>query len=115
MVRVKKAVNALKRRRKILKKAKGFRWSRKSKERLAREALLHAGRHAYFGRKQKKRNFRRLWQMKISAASKSSGVSYSVLMGSLKKKNVALDRKVLAEISLNHPEIFTQILETAKQ
>ncbi len=114
MVRVKKGVNALKRRKNILKQAKGFRWSRKSKERLAREALLHAGKHAFSGRKLKKRDFRRLWQTKISAAAKNQGTSYSVLISKLAKAKVELNRKVLAELAEKHPAVFEKILDAVK-
>lgn len=114
MVRVKRGTTSLKRRRKILKQVKGFRWGRKSKERLAREALLHAGRHAYVGRKRKKRDFRRLWQTKISAATSAEGLSYSKFIFGLKKKNIELDRKVLAELAERHPKIFKELIKRAK-
>ena len=91
MVRVKRGVIAHKRREKILKYAKGYRWGRKSKERLAKEALLHAWSHSYRGRKLKKRNARRLWQTKIGAGAKEDGISYSRLMGGLKKQEILLD------------------------
>ncbi len=114
MVRVKKGVNALKRRRSVLKQAKGFRWGRKNKERLAREALLHAGKHAFSGRKLKKRDYRKLWQVKIGAASKASGVSYGRFIEGLRKKNIELDRKVLAELAEKYPEVFSKVLESVK-
>lgn len=113
MSRVKRGVIAHKKREKLLKYAKGFKWGRKSKERLAREALLHAWSHAFVGRKQKKRNFRRLWQVKIGAAARMTGVSYSKFIAALKKKNVALDRKALAQIAEYHPSVFEKIVETA--
>ncbi len=114
MVRVKKGVNALKRRRSVLKQAKGFRWGRKNKERLAREALLHAGKHAFSGRKLKKRDYRKMWQVKIGAATKASNVPYNQFMSSLNKKNIELDRKVLAELAEKHPEVFSKILESVR-
>ena len=114
MVRVKKGVNALKRRRSILKQAKGFRWGRKNKERLAREALLHAGKAAFSGRKLKKRDYRKLWQVKIGAATKTKGIPYNQFMSGLIKKNIELDRKVLAELAEKHPEVFSKILESVK-
>ena len=114
MVRVKKGVNALKRRRSVLKQAKGFRWGRKNKERLAREALLHAGKHAFSGRKLKKRDYRKVWQVRIGAATKENGISYSRFIENLHKKNIELDRKVLAELAEKHPGIFTKILESVK-
>lgn len=110
MSRVKKAVHALKKRRKILKAAKGFKWDRKSKERAAREALLHAWSYAFRGRKEKKRDFRALWQIKIGAAAKANGTSYSKLINALKQKNIKLDRKILATLAEKYPEVFTDIL-----
>ena len=114
MTRVKRGVISHKRREKTLKYAKGFRWGRKSKERSAREALLHAWPHAFVGRKLRKRDFRRLWQTKINAASRANGLSYSKFMAGLKNKNVALDRKILAELSQNHPTVFKEIVEFTK-
>ncbi|MEK7067181.1 MAG: 50S ribosomal protein L20 [Patescibacteria group bacterium] len=114
MTRVKGGVHALKRRRKILKYAKGFKWGRKSKERLAREALLHAWSYAFRGRKEKKRDLRALWQTKIGAAAREGGMSYSRLISALKKQNIALNRKMLALLAEKHPEIFSKILIKAK-
>lgn len=114
MTRVKRGTTSLKRRRNVLKQVKGFKWGRKSKERLAREALLHAGPHAFKGRKLKKRNFRRLWQTKISAAVQSEELSYSKFINALKRKKVELDRKVLAELAEKHPQVFKKIVEQVK-
>ena len=114
MTRVKRGTIAHKRREKLLKYAKGFRWGRKSKERLAREALLHAWSNSFRGRKMKKRTNRREWQVKIGAASKTSGTSYSVFMGSLAKKGILLNRKVLAELAEHHPSAFQKVLESVK-
>lgn len=118
MVRVKRGVIALKRRRKILRQTKGFRWQRKSKERAAREALLHAGRHAFGDRRKKKRNFRKLWNIKINAAVRQLADenvrSYSQLIHKLKMANVGLNRKMLAELAEKHPEVFAKIVEAAK-
>ncbi|MBI3420939.1 MAG: 50S ribosomal protein L20 [Candidatus Sungbacteria bacterium] len=114
MTRVKRGVIANKRRKKILKAAKGFRWGQKSKERLARQALLHALPNAFIGRKQKKRNFRRLWQTKVGAASRSNGVSYSQLIHLLKTKNVILDRKILAQLAEHHPETFERVVTSVR-
>lgn len=110
MVRIKRGVISHKRREKLLKYAKRFKWGRKSKERLAKEALLHAWPHAFVGRKLKKRNFRKLWQVKINAAARTHDLSYSNFISSLKKKGVTLDRKILAEIAEHHPEIFGKIV-----
>ncbi|MBI2053456.1 MAG: 50S ribosomal protein L20 [Candidatus Sungbacteria bacterium] len=114
MTRVKRGVIAHKRREKVLKAAKGFKWGRKSKERMAREALLHAWSHAYTGRKERKRSFRALWQTRIGSAAHVEGLSYSKLMGGLRKKGIALDRKVLSEIAAAHPEVFKKIAAEAK-
>jgi large subunit ribosomal protein L20 len=114
MPRVKGATNALKRRRNILSRVKGFRFGRKNKEKLANEAIAHAGRNAFRDRRSKKRLFRRLWTTKINAVLKEKGLSYSKFIGSLKKKNIEIDRKVLAEISEKEPEVFDKIVEEVK-
>ena len=113
MVRVKRGKTAHKKREKLLKYTKGFNWGRKSKERAAKEALLHAWSHAYDDRKKKKRDNRGLWQVKINAASRESGISYSKLINQLKKKNININRKVLSELAVNHPNIFKAIIEEA--
>ena len=115
MTRVKRGTTSLKKRRKVLKLTKGFKWGRKSKERLAREALLHALPYAFAGRKMKKRNFRRLWQIKINAAVREEGLSYSKFINMLKKKKVGLDRKVMAELAEKYPEVFKKIVEEVKK
>lgn len=112
MARVKRGKTALKRRRKVLSQTKGFRWQRSKKERAAKEALLHAGRHAFQDRRKKKGDFRALWNIKINAAARENGVSYSKLIDKLKKANIGLNRKVLSELAEKHPEVFKKILET---
>ncbi len=114
MTRVKRGVTAHKRREKILKYTKGFRWGRKSKERAAKEALLHAWTHAFRGRKEKKRTMRALWTVKINAASRALGVTYKNLIAALKLKKIALDRKVLADIAENNPEAFKAVVDSAR-
>src|SRR3989338_4497388 len=114
MTRVKRGAIAIKKRRKILKYAKGYRWGRKSKERLAREALLHAWTYAFQHSKKKKGEFRALWNVKISGALSQGGISYSKFIGALTNKKIALNRKMLAEIAENHPETFKRIIEAAK-
>src|SRR3989344_9063349 len=109
MTRVKRGVISMKRRRNVLKQVKGYRHGRKSKERMAREALLHAGAHAFHDRRKKKRNMRKLWQIKINAASRKSGLSYSRFIDRLKKSGIALDRKILSQLAENHPEVFSKI------
>ena len=111
MTRVKRGIISLKRRRNVLKQTKGFRWGRKSKERLAKEALLHAGVHRFQDIRKKKRNFRKLWQIKINAATRQNGLSYSVFISKLKKAEIGLNRKMLAEIAEYHPEIFAEIVK----
>jgi large subunit ribosomal protein L20 len=110
MPRVKRGTIANKRRRNVLKNTKGFRWSRKSKERAAKEALLHAWTHAFRGRKEKKRNYRTLWNVKIGAAVREQGISYSRFIDALKKAKIELDRKVLADLAENEPEVFKQVV-----
>ncbi|MBI2122045.1 MAG: 50S ribosomal protein L20 [Candidatus Sungbacteria bacterium] len=114
MTRVKRGTIAHKKRERLLHYAKGFKWGRKSKERLAKEALLHAWSHAFAGRKLKKRDYRRLWQTKISAAAQTNGISYSRLIGALHKNKIELDRKILAELAETKPDLFKKIVETAK-
>ncbi|MBI2592834.1 MAG: 50S ribosomal protein L20 [Candidatus Colwellbacteria bacterium] len=113
MPRVKRGVTAGRKRARILKAVKGFRWGRKSKERAAKEALLHAWNRSFRGRKEKKRTSRRLSQTKINAASRLEGVSYSRLIASLKKKGVALNRKMLSEIAEGEPATFRRIVSEA--
>lgn len=114
MTRVKRGVGALKRRRKILKYAKGYHWGRKNKERQAREALLHAWTYAFQHRKKKKGEFRALWNVKISGALSREGISYSKFMGALSQKKIGLNRKMLAQIAEYHPETFKKILAEVK-
>lgn len=115
MTRVKRGTIAHKRREKLLKYAKGFRWGQKNKERLARQALLHAWPNAFVGRKQKKRNFRRLWQIKIGAATRAEGISYSAFIGALKEKKIEIDRKILADLAENHASAFQRVLAEVKK
>lgn len=115
MVRVKRGKIAHKRRKHLLKYAKGFRWGRKSKYRAAKEALLHAWTNAFRGRKEKKREFRRLWQIQISAACRKQGLSYSKFIHKLKQKNIELNRKILAELAQNYKEIFNKMIQKVKE
>ncbi|MBI4993933.1 50S ribosomal protein L20 [Candidatus Wolfebacteria bacterium] len=114
MTRVKRGKIATKKRKAILKYTKGFRWGRKSKERAAKEALLHAWTHAFKGRKQKKRDYRSMWQVQINAGARFSGLTYSKLISSLKKNKIILDRKILADLAKNEPKVFEKIVEKAK-
>ena len=115
MTRVKKGVHALKRRRSVLKQTKGFRHGRSTKERQAKEALLHAGNYAFAHRKDKKSHNRKLWNIKINAGSRELGMSYSRLIGALHKKNILLDRKILADFAEHYPATFAKVIETVKQ
>ncbi|MEA2113402.1 MAG: 50S ribosomal protein L20 [Patescibacteria group bacterium] len=114
MTRVKRGTTAHKRRQNIVKQAKGFKWGRKSKYKLAKDALRHAWTYAYRDRKVKKRDFRRLWQIKINAAVRQQGLTYSRFIEALKKANIKLDRKILATLAEKQPKIFAKITEKAK-
>jgi large subunit ribosomal protein L20 len=114
MTRVKKGVHAIKRRRSVLKQAKGFRHGRSTKERMAKDALLHAGAYAFAHRKDKKSHNRKLWNIKINASSRENGMSYSKLIGALKVKKIMLDRKIMADLAENNPRTFSEILKSVK-
>ncbi|KND48074.1 MAG: ribosomal protein L20 [Parcubacteria bacterium C7867-006] len=114
MTRVKKGVNALKSRRNILRRVKGFRNGRSTKERQAQEAIFHAGASAFAHRKDKKGDARNMWNVKISYALKEMGTSYSKVMGGLKKKGILLDRKILATLATESPETFKKVVALAK-
>ncbi len=114
MTRVKKGVHALKRRRSVLKQTKGFRHGRSTKERQAKEALLHAGNYAFAHRRDKKSHNRKLWNIKINAGARELGMSYSRLIDALKKNKILLDRKILSDLAENHPETFSRVLKSLK-
>lgn len=114
MVRVKRGKTAHKRRKHLLKETKGFRWGRKTKYRQAKEALFHARKYAYRDRRVKKREARRLWQIQIGAFCKELGISYSRFINNLKKNKIELDRKILAQLAREKPEIFKKIVEKVK-
>jgi len=111
MTRVKRGKTAHKRRKKVLKQTKGFKWGRKSKYKAAKEALTHARVYAYRDRRTKKREFRKLWQIQINAACRQQGLSYSRFIHALKEKKIELDRKILTDLTRNHPKIFEKIVE----
>lgn len=139
MARVKRGTAASKKRKKILKYTKGFRWGRKNKERAAKEALLHAWSHAFRGRKERKRDFRSLWQTKINAALRSDSgqvpstdstsslqassgqalrqenISYSRFVYRLKQSGIALNRKMLADLAEQEPRVFQTIVTTVNR
>jgi len=112
MTRVKKGVHALKRRRSVLKQTKGFRHGRSTKERQAKEALLHSGNYSFAHRKDKKSHNRKLWNIKINALGRELGMSYSKIIDGLKKKGILLDRKILADLAENNPEVFSRIIKS---
>lgn len=114
MARVKRGKTKNKRRKNILAQVKGYRFGRKSKERVAKEAIAHAGSYAFRHRRAKKREFRNLWTLRINAAARPAGFSYSQLIGALKNKNIVLDRKSLADLAMNHPETFVRLVGCLK-
>lgn len=115
MARIKGAMMTRKRRKKTLKLAKGY-WGSKSRHfKMAKEQVMKSGNYAFAGRKQKKRDFRQLWITRINAACRAQGVNYSTFMNGLKKANVAINRKMLAELALNDQAAFTQLTELAKK
>jgi len=103
-----------KKRKHLLKYAKGFRWGRRAKYRAAKEALYHAWEHAYRDRRAKKRDFRKLWQIQINAACRQAGISYSRFISGLKKNKIELDRKILSQLAQTQPQIFAKIIEKVK-
>jgi large subunit ribosomal protein L20 len=117
MTRVKRGTTANKSRKNTLAQTKGYRFGRSTKQRQAFEAIVHAGTHAFAHRRDKKGDYRRLWNVKINAGIRALEneiiPSYSKLMGALKKKNIDLNRKMLAELAEFHPEVFKKVLETA--
>lgn len=114
MVRIKRGKIIHRKRERLLKKAKGFRWGRKAKYRLAKQALMKAWTHAYRERKRGKREIRKLWQIQINNACRSFGISYSKFIQGLKKNRIELNRKVLAQLSRDNPEVFKVIVEKVK-
>ena len=114
MARVKRAVNAVKKRRKIMKLAKGFFGAKSKQYRAASEQVRRSLRYAYIGRKMKKRDFRALWIARINAAARMNDLSYSRMIDGLKKAGVIIDRKVLSDIAVNDAEGFAKLAETAK-
>jgi len=115
MTRVKRGMTKRRRKKKVFKAAKGY-WGAKSKRyRSAHEAVMRAGRFAYRDRRQKRRNFRRLWIARINAAARECGLSYSRLTDGLKKAGIALNRKILAEMAVNDPGTFAELVSLARK
>ena len=115
MARVKRALNAKKRHKKALKQAKGYYGSKSLLFKTANQAVMKSLQYAFIGRKRRKRDFRKLWIARINAAARANGTSYSKLMGNLKKANIDINRKMLAEIAVSSPEEFTKLVEIANQ
>ena len=114
MARIKGATMSRKRRNKVLKLAKGYYGSKSKLFKTAKQAVMKSGNYAYIGRKQKKRDFRRLWITRISAGCKQNGMNYSTFINGLNKAGVALNRKMLSEIAISDPAAFTALVEKAK-
>ncbi len=114
MPRVKRAVIHLKKRRTIRKATKGYMWGRKKTIRLGHTAMLKAGVYAFAHRRDKKGDFRKLWNTRINAAVREHGLSYSKFINLLAKKKIELDRKVLADLAMNYPEVFIKIIDAVK-
>ncbi len=113
-MRIKRGVNAIKKRRKIMKQAKGYFGAKSKLYRVARQAVMKSGNYAYVGRKLKKREFRQLWIARINAAARMNGLTYSTLMHGLKLNEINLNRKVLADMAVNDAVAFTALCEKAK-
>lgn len=115
MSRVKGAVSTRKRRNRVLKSAKGY-WGAKSKHfKMAKQAVMKSGNYAYVGRKHRKRDFRRLWITRISAACRLNGLNYSSFMGLIKKNSIVLNRKMISEICISDPKAFTSLVESIRK
>ncbi|TDT61046.1 50S ribosomal protein L20 [Fonticella tunisiensis] len=115
MARVKRAVHAHKKRRKIMKLAKGYYGGKSKLYRIAKQAVMKSLQYAYVGRKQKKRDFRKLWIARINAAARANGLSYSKFINGLKLAGIDINRKMLAEIAVNDEAAFTELVNIAKE
>mgnify|MGYP004459789553 FL=1 len=114
MARVKTAVITRKKHKKILKRAKGYYGAKHYRFRMAKQAVMKSGMYAYVGRKDRKSNFRKLWIARINAGARMNGMTYSELINGLKKANVVINRKMLADLAITDPKAFTQLAEVAK-
>lgn len=114
MARIKRAVNAQKKRRKMLKLAKGYYGAKSRQYRAASEQVRRSLRYAYIGRKHRKRDFRRLWIVRINAAARLNGMNYSAFINGLKRKGIVINRKMLAELAVNDAQAFSKLAEQAK-
>ena len=114
MARIKGAVTTRARRKRVLKRAKGYFGAKSIRFKMAKQAVMKSGQYAFVGRKNKKRDFRRLWIARINAAARQNGISYSRLMDGLKKKNINVNRKMLAEMAVNDSQGFAKLVETVQ-
>lgn len=114
-MRANPSVNKMKKRRKVLKLAKGYRGSKSTLFRVAREQVMKSGQYAYIGRRLKKRDFRKLWIARINAGARANGLSYSRLMDGLKKANIDVNRKILSQMAIEDKAAFTNLCEKAKK
>lgn len=114
MARIKRAVTTRARRKKVLKRAKGYYGAKSIRFKMAKQAVMKSGQYAYVGRKNKKRDFRKLWIARINAAARLNGMSYSKLISGLKNKNIIINRKMLAEMAVNDSEGFKALVEKIK-
>ena len=115
MARIKGGLNARKKHNRVLKLAKGYRGARSKQYRIAKQSVMRALTSAYAGRKERKRQFRQLWIARINAAARLNGMSYSTFINGLKKKNIEVNRKMLADLAVNDPAAFAQLVEMAKE
>lgn len=113
-MRIKRAVNAVKKRRKIMRRAKGYFGSKSRSYRIARQAVMKSMQYAYVGRRLKKRDFRQMWIARINAAARMNDISYSKLMFGLKAAGIDLNRKILADLAISDPKAFSDLCEKAK-
>lgn len=114
MARVKTGVITRKKHKKILKRAKGYFGAKSIRFRMAKQAVMKSGQYAFVGRKLKKRDFRRLWIARINAAARANGINYSTLINGMKKANINVNRKMLAEMAVNDPKAFSEIVAAIK-
>ena len=114
MTRVKRGVSASKRRKKVLKMAKGYRWRRKTNYRAAKEAVIKAGKYAHRDRRAKKRTMRSSWIIRLNNALKLNGARYNEFIKALKDRKIEINRKVLSELAVNYPEVFKKLVESVK-
>lgn len=115
MARVKTAIITRKKHKKVLKRAKGYYGAKHYRFRQAKQAVMKSGMYAYVGRKDRKSNFRKLWIARINAAARMNGLTYSKLIAGLKKANIVINRKMLAELAVTDPKAFTEVAEIAKK